>query len=54
MKFSRVSRLSDKKRRSAKMASFLFVLIKSFAHYLVPDTYSRGHNASDGSICHFR
>ena len=30
--------LSDKKRRSAKMDSFLVVLIKSLAHYLVPDT----------------
>jgi hypothetical protein len=45
---------SDKKRRSAKMASFLFILIKSVAYCLVPDTSSRGYNASGGSICHFR
>ena len=54
MKFSRVSALSDKERRSAKMASFLFVLIKSLAHYLVPHTNSRAHNATGGSIRHFR
>ena len=44
----------DKERRSAKMANFLFVLIKSLAHYLVPHTNSRVHNAAGGSICHFR
>ena len=42
--------LSGKKRRSEKMASFLFVLIKSLGHYLVPDTNSRGHNETGGSI----
>ena len=45
--------LSDKQRHCAKMASFLFGLIKGFAHYLVPDTNSRGHNETGGSIQHF-
>ena len=45
--------LSDKKRQSAKMASFLVVLIM-LGHHVVPDTSCRGHIATGGSICHLR
>jgi hypothetical protein len=45
----------DKERRSAKMASFVVLFIKSLGHlHLVPHANSRVDDATGGPICHFR